>query len=178
MVSIYVVLVIVFESILLHGSSESLKAGFKAGSEKKELSVSALFSSLPLIIFSYMYQVNVPGIYQDLEKKKLITAKKVLGSGTLLAAVLYISAGIFGYITFADGSSQADLEKWFGDNILAAPYHGKSKDSGTPIAIYIALFGMMFVVMMATPFCVLPSKDSIEEVMKRKFTKTENLIWT
>ena len=63
MVSIYVVLVIVFESILLHGTSESLEDGFKAGSEKKELSVSALFSSLPLIIFSYMYQVNVPGIY-------------------------------------------------------------------------------------------------------------------
>ena len=37
---------------------------------------------------------------------------------------------------------------------------------------------MMCVVMFATPFCVLPSKDSIEEVRKKKFTKIENLVWT
>ena len=101
LVSIYVVLVIVFEGLLLRGSSTSLKGGFKAGHDQNELSLKGFFSSLPLIIFSYMYQVNVPGIYQDLEVKNLTTAKKVLGGGTLLAAVLYVSAGIFGYITFA-----------------------------------------------------------------------------
>mmetsp|Transcript_43298 Transcript_43298/g.57284 ORF Transcript_43298/g.57284 Transcript_43298/m.57284 type:complete len:123 (+) Transcript_43298:1203-1571(+) len=37
---------------------------------------------------------------------------------------------------------------------------------------------MMIVVIFATPFCVLPTKDSIEEVRKRKFTKNENICWT
>ena len=103
-ISLFLVLVLFFEAIRDNGTSASVSAGFKAGQEKSELSVSGIFSSLPLIIFSYMYQVNVPGIYQDLEVKNLNTAKKVLGGGTLLAAVLYVSAGIFGYITFAQNS--------------------------------------------------------------------------
>ena len=37
---------------------------------------------------------------------------------------------------------------------------------------------MMIVVLFATPFCVLPSKDSIEEVRKRKFTDKENVCYT
>jgi len=37
---------------------------------------------------------------------------------------------------------------------------------------------MMIVVVFATPFCVLPTKDSIEEVRGRKFSAKENLCWT
>ena len=53
--------------------------------------------------------MNVPGIYQELEQKNLLGAKKVLGFGTLLAAVVYVTAGIFGYITFAENSSKEEL---------------------------------------------------------------------
>ena len=51
-------------------------------------------------------------------------------------------------------------------------------DGSTPIPIYIALFGMMIVVVFATPFCVLPTKDSIEEVRNKKLTNTENIVIT
>ena len=68
------------------------------------------------------------------------------------------------------------MNEWFGDNVLTAPY--KTPNGNTPIPIYISLFGMMIVVMFATPFCILPSKDSIEEVRNRKFTKKENIVWT
>ena len=37
---------------------------------------------------------------------------------------------------------------------------------------------MCCVVSIATPFCVLPCKDSIEEIRNKKFTKTENIVWT
>ena len=37
---------------------------------------------------------------------------------------------------------------------------------------------MMIVVIFATPFCILPVKDSIEEVRKRKLTNKENVFWT
>lgn len=88
-----------------HGTSTSVSAGFKAGHDKAELSLMGFFGSLPLIIFSYMYQVNIPAIYQELEVKSMYGAKKVIFLGTALAAVVYITAGIFGYIAFADGST-------------------------------------------------------------------------
>ena len=37
---------------------------------------------------------------------------------------------------------------------------------------------MMFCVTIAAPFCVLPTKDSIEEVRNRKFTSKDNVCWT
>ena len=105
-ISLFLVLVLFFEAIRDNGTSSSVSAGFKAGQEKSELSVSGIFSSLPLIIFSYMYQVNVPSIYQELEVKNLGSAKKVIFGGTALASLLYMVGGIFGYIAFADGSTK------------------------------------------------------------------------
>lgn len=93
-----------------------------------------------------------------------------------MAAIAYIAAGIFGYIAFADGSSEQELEDIFSNNVLSAPY--KTPSGKTPVVIYISLFGMMIVVVFATPFCVLPTKDSIEEVRNRKFTRNENIMWT
>ena len=122
-----------------------------------------------------MYQVNVPQIYQELEVKTLANAKKVIILGTILAAVAYIVGGIFGYIAFSN-SDPADLDKWFSDNILSAPYQ---TDKGkTPIPVYISLFGMMFVVVFAVPFCILPAKDSIEEVGGKKWSNKQNYFWT
>ena len=159
-----------------HGTSTSVSAGFKAGHDKAELSLMGFFGSLPLIIFSYMYQVNIPAIYQELEVKSMYGAKKVIFLGTALAAVVYITAGIFGYIAFADGSTTDQLNEYFSNNVLSAPY--ATADGNTPIPIYISLFGMMIVVVFATPFCVLPTKDSIEEVRNKKFTPKENICWT
>ena len=181
MLSIYVVLVIVFNAFLCKGSSESVSAGFKAGHEKTEITANGIFGSLPLILFSYMYQPNIPQIYQELENKSRGNATVILLCGTILAAVAYISAGIFGYVAFADGPAdnpytKKQLEDFFSDNALAAPYHNSK--GNTPIPIFIALFGMMVVVTFAVPFCVLPMKDSIEEVRGRKFTKKDNIIWT
>ena len=93
-----------------------------------------------------------------------------------MAALAYIAAGIFGYVAFADGSTREELDKYFSDNALAAPY--RTSKGNTPVPIYISLFGMMVVVAFAVPFCVLPIKDSIEEVSGKKFTKKVNIFWT
>ena len=88
--------------------------------------------------------------------------KKVLAIGTILAAIGYIMAGMFGYAAFAAGEDEVAMAKVFGyGNILQAPY--RIPDSGdTPIVIYFSLFGMCIVVLFATPFVILPTKDSIE----------------
>lgn len=60
---------------------------------------------------------------------------------------------------------------------MASPY--LTSDGKTPVAIYICLFGILIVVAFASPFCILPMKDSIEEVRGRgPFNKKENLLWT
>lgn len=60
---------------------------------------------------------------------------------------------------------------------MQAPYY--TPDGKTPIAVYICLFGILIVVAFASPFCVLPMKDSVEEVRgKGKLDKTQNIIWT
>jgi amino acid permease len=57
-------------------------------------------SSVPLIIFAYMYQVNIPMIYYELERRDKKAMGKVLLSGSVAAIVLYALVGIFGYVTF------------------------------------------------------------------------------
>ena len=57
-------------------------------------------SSVPLIIFAYMYQVNIPMIYYELERRDKKAMSKVLLSGSVSAIVLYALVGIFGYLTF------------------------------------------------------------------------------
>lgn len=56
--------------------------------------------SIPLIIFAYMYQVNIPAIYLELEKRNYKTMSKVVYLGTGLAVVTYVMIGIFGYVSF------------------------------------------------------------------------------
>jgi hypothetical protein len=45
----------------------------------------------------------------------------------------------------------------------------------------LCLFGMLMVVFFATPFCILPNKDSIEELITKegqKLTFKQNLFYT
>jgi amino acid permease len=101
MMSFYIVLVIVFECLLNHGTSPSISEGFKAAHHEKQLSSTAIFNCLPLIIFSFMYQINIPAIYSELSDKSITNMNRVLSFGTLGASLLYILAGVFGFAAFA-----------------------------------------------------------------------------
>ena len=68
------------------------------------------------------------------------------------------------------------MEQYFSNNILSAPYRN---DAGnTPIVIYIALFGMMLIVTLAVPYCIIPIKDSIESVREKPLSTCDNFVWT
>ena len=178
MVSVYVMLVVVIECLMDRGTSPTVAEGFKEGKEKSKVTVDGIFNSLPLVIFAYMYQINIPAIYTELEQPDMNKIKKVLGLGTTLAGVGYIMAGMFGYAAFAAGESTVKMCEVFSKgNILQAPYHLGDTDK-TPIVIYASLFGICIVVTFATPFCVLPTKDSIEEVSGVPLTKGKNFMWT
>jgi len=107
---------------------------------------------------------------------------------------LYIIAGIFGIVAFAAcGPGGYPLnynveppKPWTYDdimgiqNILQAPYNIDDDPTHVPVGIYISLFGLLIVVTFASPFCVLPMKDSVEDVMYKetKLDGKKNLIWT
>jgi amino acid permease len=190
MVSFYIVLVIFFESVLCHGTSPTLGEGFKQAHQKTDIEVLTIFNCLPLIIFAFMYQINIPAIYGELSDKSMKTITQVLTGGTSLAAILYIITGIFGIVAFAacngaypiNFQAEPPVEYTYASimdiqNILQAPWaDGKGK---TPVAIYVCLFGILIVITFASPFCVLPMKDSIEEVRgKGKLDPKTNAIVT
>jgi len=49
-----------------------------------------------------MYQVNIPMIYTELERRNSTQMSKVLIMGTFGAVVLYIIVGVWGYATFVN----------------------------------------------------------------------------
>ncbi len=55
---------------------------------------------MPLIIFAYMYQVNIPLIYYELERRNKTVMSKVLLRGSFATVILYAIVGVFGYLTF------------------------------------------------------------------------------
>ena len=65
-------------------------------------SFEGLVTTTPLIIFAYMYQVNIPMIYVELERRNSKTMSKVISVGSGVAVLFYILVGVFGYATFVD----------------------------------------------------------------------------
>jgi amino acid permease len=87
--------------------------------EAVKLSYEGVVTSVPLIIFAYMYQVNIPQIYNELEIQSEKQMGKVIGLGSSVAVVFYITVGIFGYATFLAPPVSKDL---CSKNILEADY--------------------------------------------------------
>lgn len=107
--SIYIVLAIVVICLTDRDVTPDLGHSFNTAFDNFDISVMGVFNSLPLVIFSYMYQTNIPMIYVELEKKDLKHMWKVMRNGTVGATIAYLLAGIFGYVTFADYLNVGDL---------------------------------------------------------------------
>jgi len=99
--SIYIVLAIVFTCLVNRKETPDLGKSFEVGIKNFDITAFGIFNSLPLIIFAYMYQTNIPMIYVELEKKDLKHMWKVMRNGTLGATLAYWMGGVFGYVTFA-----------------------------------------------------------------------------
>ena len=136
-----------------------------------------MVSSFPLIIFAYMYQVNIPQLYTELEKRNQTQMSKVIVIGTIGAVILYIIVGVWGYVTwvnYSDGGAEAALSD---ANILQAPYPSSN------IPILIGNFALFFAIASAAPLVVLPAKDTVEEMIargnpNRRLSKKENVLVT
>lgn len=117
---------------------------------------SGIMSTVPLIVFAYMYQVNMPIIYAELKTRNYETMNKVVFRGTNAAILMYSFTGIFGYLTFVKFPQYLESQ-----NILEAPY-------GDNLAMIIGSIAQFFSVMTSYPLCVLPCKEAIEEMFWKK----------
>lgn len=152
--SLYIVLAIVGIPLFDSAVTKDLGNNFEIGFKNFNISTMGVFNSLPLIIFAYMYQTNIPMIYVELEKKDLKHMWKVMRNGTIGATFAYFLGGVFGYVAFADRPNVDYLMNL--QNILKCY---------PPITVnFISLFGILTVILFATPLTILPCKDTVEEL--------------
>jgi len=111
MISIYIVIAIVFLCLFSREITPNLGHSFKTAITNFDIDVFGIFNSLPIVIFAYMYQTNIPMIYTELEKKDLKHMWKIMKIGTAGATVAYAFAGVFGYVAFADYYNVNDILK-------------------------------------------------------------------
>lgn len=124
------------------------------------------------MIFSYMYQPNLPQIYHELTPKNESSMRKVIVAGTFVAAMCYFLSGFFGYATFAMNPNAPTIMST--QNIFDAPYFNER-------FLVMSMFLLIGGVVLSTPLSVLPCKDTIEELalgQSRLMTETENVVVT
>jgi amino acid permease len=121
--------------------------------EPFKFSRNGIISSFPLIIYAYMYQVNIPMIYVELEKKSPKQMSKVILIGSFVLVILFCFVGVFGYATFVNQPEELCTK-----NILDNNYY-----NGITL-MKVSNFTMLFSVISSFPLVILPSKDSIEEL--------------
>lgn len=110
----YIALIVFIEYFIVTNS----KAGNWGRAGIFTLSIQGVFGSFPLIIFSFLYQPNLPPIFAELKRKSLKRIDQVLILATIISISIYVLVGIFGYVTFAD--LPAEMQK--GNILLATPY--------------------------------------------------------
>jgi len=119
-------------------------------------------------MFAYMYQPNLFSIYTELNNVSLKRMNKVLIRGSIIAVLLYIVSGVFGYLTFVD--RPAELMK---KSILEADYN----DSWL---VNLASFSIVFSILVSAPICIKPAKDACMELLFRNdyLSKKMNMLLT
>lgn len=89
--------------------------------EPFKFSVRGIVVSFPLIIFSYMQQIGIPMIFDELKTKTYKQMRNVTLSGTCFVSFFYVMIGFFGYAVFL---APPDSDELCSMNILSANFNG------------------------------------------------------
>ena len=118
-----------------------------------------------------MYQPNIPIVYRELERKNYRRMEKVIVRGSGSVVFLYILAAAFGYLGLV---GNPEYLKILSDesNILQVPY--------TNWGFRIAIICLNFAIFAGAPICVLPCKDTYEELVypEKGMNMKQNIIVT
>ena len=119
------------------------------------VSYSGMASSIPFVVFAFMYQPNVPMIYRELNTQTYTSMRKVVTGATVIVVVVYCIASTFGYLGLVNNEELQTLIDT--SNILEVEYNNW--------AFTVAVILLLFTVFSAAPLVVLPAKDAFEEIL-------------
>lgn len=102
---IYLTLLVIIEYfILVEDKIENLKKA-----RLFHVDFNGVLGSIPLTIFAYLYQPNIPAIYLELKDKTFKRMNKVMIGATTVSASIYCIFGVMGYMTFSNQPEQMEL---------------------------------------------------------------------
>jgi amino acid permease len=149
---------------------ENMGQNFKDASYFK-FTYKGLINAIPFVVFAFMYQPNIPIVYRELDNKNYRRMEKVIVRGSGSVVFLYIIASTFGYLCLVN--QPEGLAKLLSTNTVLEVDFGNW-------AFKIALIGLLFAIFAAAPMCILPSKDTFEELFysENGMGKKQNILVT
>lgn len=138
--------------------------------EPFNFSVRGVVVSFPLIIFSYMQQICIPLIFDELKNKDYKHMKKVVVCGSTFVSFFYIMIGIFGYAIFLAPPISDEL---CDQNILSANFNGSKM-------MVLGNLALLLSVGLTAPMDLFPCKNAIEELFfkDKQMTACQNFFVT
>lgn len=150
--------------ILLYSISSEAFAAYKGGVFHEELirfgpsNLSDIFIGLPIIFISFLCQFNILGVYSDLDNPTDNRMKSVIDISMTVAAVIFTSFGLVGYL-FASDHTQ--------DNIL------KNFSPRNP-SLLVARIGLTLTLLCQLPMVVLPCRKAFYPLVWPTLNTAEN----
>jgi amino acid permease len=113
--------------------------------------------------------VNVPNVYEELEQRNPNQMSKIISAASIVIISSFFFAGVFGYATFMQDPGQLCSE-----NVLQASGYSNQN------MIQMGSIALVFCVASGFPICMIPCKNSIEELFfkGRRMTTLENVFVT
>ena len=135
------------------------------------ISSSGLVTSIPFVVFAFMYQPNVPLIYRELNNRSYNKIHKVLIIGSCGVVVIYVITWAFGYLGLVNQPEMLSI-LYIKSNILQIDYENW--------AFNIAILGLLFWVFAAAPMSFIPAKAAYEQSMygREGMTRNQNIVVT
>lgn len=150
----YLTIVVIIESF--NPNICDLESNYKKASY---FDITGFLTTFPIAIFSFTCHSNVLDVYQELQRKSRRRMSKVLSRVMIIALVLYVLVGIFGYLTFVSDTDQlTNQEKYAGVILLADSYKDK-------IPMEVSLCFICVSIIFTFPLNIKPTKDSLLEIL-------------
>lgn len=145
--------------IVIFFSDKKLVPDIGKNIEKAEyfkVSFYGISSSIPFVVFSYMYQPSLPLIYHELQNKSKANMRKAIIIASVIVIIIYSIESSVGYLGVI---SQPELLNTLlsKKNVLEIDYNS----TAFSIGILILFFGALFII----PMLMLPAKNDFEAVV-------------
>ena len=154
-ITCFLAIVIIYQSVNYSNIAENFK-------KIDNFILSGIAVTFPNTLYSYSCHPNVLDVFHELQRSSMRRMSKVLFRCMMIACIIYVIVGSFGYITFADKKILLSCK----GNILLSFY----QNYPTLIIICLILIGIS--ITLAMPLSIKPSKDSLRDLLFGRYVST------